>query len=348
MSRVTFGYVQSGVDALSAFRFAVMAERHGFDAVWLGDHFLDVDGDKLEPWTVMSAVAPLTKRARLGSDVTDCQRNHPARTAQMVASLDTISRGRAILGIGAGEAMNIVPFGLPWETPTDRIARLEETIEVILALWASSREKTITFSGRFYSLKDAFLSQSPKQKPHPPIYVGAFSSESALKLVGRRADGWISWFNTADTYKKRWSIILREAASIGRSFKEIEPVTHLLTAFPRNSSEKRTVLLAGKAVLLMEKHVLRSLKKDFDPRFLQYQNLLVSKDYVERIMAAAESIPDDLVYKTMGIGGTGEVIERIDELTKAGAKHIILADLLAPKTAKRTLRVFSRIIRTYK
>jgi len=132
--------------------------------------------------------------------------------------------------------MNIVPFGLPWEPPAERIARLEETIQVIRALWASSREKTVNLSGRFYNLKDAFLSQSPKQKPYPPIYIGAFASKSALELVGRLGDGWIPWFNTLETFQKRWSTIRQAAVSVGRSPKEIEPATHVLAAYPETQT----------------------------------------------------------------------------------------------------------------
>ncbi|MBI2649074.1 MAG: LLM class flavin-dependent oxidoreductase, partial [Thaumarchaeota archaeon] len=103
-----FGYENPGVGPTEAFENGILAEKHGFDFFWVGDHFVDLDGARLEPWTVLSAVAVRTSRIKLGSGVTDPQRTHPSRTAHSVASLDTISGGRAILGIGAGEAMNVV------------------------------------------------------------------------------------------------------------------------------------------------------------------------------------------------------------------------------------------------
>jgi len=348
MPRLTFGYAETGVDALSAFRYGILAEKYGFDALWLGDHFVDFDGDRLEPWTVLSAVAGHTKRIRLGSAVTDTQRNHPARTAQMVASLDVISRGRAILGIGAGEAMNIVPFGLPWEPPRTRLARLEETIRVIRALWASSRQELLNFVGQFYQLREAFLSQPPRQRPHPPIYVGAFSSKKALEVVGRYGDGWFAWFNTEETFKKRWSIIKEVAESVGRSAAKIVPISHLLIAFPRNTREKKAAMLTAKAVLLMERTVLASLGHRVDVKSEHYQNLLVTGDHIAKIMDAADGTPDDFVYRTMAIGETHEVTKKIEELARAGVRHFAVADLLSPKRQERTLKTLGKIIRAYR
>jgi phthiodiolone/phenolphthiodiolone dimycocerosates ketoreductase len=219
MKLLTFGHVGASVDPLSAFECGVLAEKAGFDTLWLPDHFVDINGDRLEPWTVLSAVAARTKRIRLGSAVTDTQRNHPARTAHAVTSLDVISRGRAILGIGAGEAMNIEPFGLPWESVHERVARLSESIRVIRMLWSSSREKPVSFDGRYYHLKGAYLTQPPRQRPYPPIYIGVFASKIALQVVGQLADGWLPWINTPDTFERRWSLIKEAAELAGRIIK---------------------------------------------------------------------------------------------------------------------------------
>src|SRR5208337_5541635 len=114
---------------------------------------------------MLSAIAARTKKIRLGSGVTDTQRTHPTRTAHMVACLDALSKGRAILGIGAGEAMNIIPFGLSWESPDVRTKRMEEAIHVITLLWESSIDPQKTFSGTYYTLNQATLDQPPPQSP---------------------------------------------------------------------------------------------------------------------------------------------------------------------------------------
>jgi len=344
---MSFGYLNCAVDPLSAIEYGCLSEKNGFDRLWVPDHFVDVNGDRLEPWTVLSAVAVRTKKIRLGSGVADTQRSHPARTAHIVSSLDVISRGRAILGIGAGEAMNIVPFGLPWESPGERVTRLGEAIQVVRLLWTSSRERPVSFAGHYYRLENAFLSQPATQKPHPPIYVGAFASKAALQVVGRLGDGWFPWLNSGDTFRKRWSIVKEAAESAGRSPDLIEPCSMFMVAFPRNSAEKNDALIAGKANLIMERALLASLgqKEKID----QYQNLVsLSKEDIAKIMDAVEGVPDDFVYRTMAIGGISEVKEKVDELSRAGVRHLAIVDLLAPKTVERTLNLLRKIIRDYK
>ena len=343
--KLKFGYVNVSVDPLTAIELGEFAEKNGFHTLWLPDHFVDVDGDKVEPWTVLSALAMKTRKIRLASSVTDTQRSHPARTAHAVACLDVISHGRAVLGIGAGEAMNIIPFGLPWDSPRERVVRLTEAIQVIRSLWKSTRENPTSFTGSYYRLTNAFLSQRPHQT-YPPIYVGAFASPRALAVVGQFGDGWHSWINTPDTFRRSWTIIENAAKSAGRDAEKIDSTTHLMLANPRNSEEKKLALLAGKATLLMEKNVLKSL--GYSPELEQYQHLMVLKQDVARVMASAAQIPDELVHKTMAIGGTDEITEKIEWFAKSGVKHLAVTDLLAPKTAKRAITLVSRIMKKHR
>lgn len=347
----------TGVGPLSALEYGVLAEKSGFDTLWLPDHFVDQsapNGDRVEPWSVLTAVALKTKKIRLASGVTDTQRTHPTRTAQAVACLDEVSHGRAVLGIGAGEAMNIVPFGLPWEKPHERLARLAEAIQVVRALWSSSPENAATFSGQYYRLENAFLSQSPRQKPHPPIYVGAHGSRSGLQVAGQLGDGWYAWYNTPDTFRKRWAIIKEAAESAGRAPEQIRSNSHIGVAFPRNTREEKTALLACKGTLLLERSLLSSTGYETDIQLSHYQNLLLSNGILginrglaaRHITEAAARIPDDLVYRVMAIGGAEEVQEKIEELATAGVKEFAVVDLLKQK--KRTLRLFRRIIRSYR
>ena len=194
-----------------------------------------------------------TRKIRLASGVTDTQRTHPTRTAHMVACLDALSNGRTILGIGAGEAMNTVPFGLPWESPDERLNRLEEAIKVITLLWNSSIDLPKNFTGNFFSLKSAHLDQQPKQKPHLPFYIGAIASRRPLEIVGKYGDGWYGWLNTPQTFRKRWEIISESAKSEGRSPKKIKASTHLMIAFPPNSDEKKRLYFQPKQDFLWRK-----------------------------------------------------------------------------------------------
>lgn len=348
IKRPRFGFMEVSVDPQTAFQDGVLAEKIGVDTLWVPDHFIDVDGDRLEPWTVLSAVSARTRKIRLASSVTDAQRSHPARTAHSVASLDWLSKGRAILGIGAGEAMNIVPYGLPWETPPDRVQRLAEAIQIIRLLWSSSREKTADFQGKFFKLTHAFLSQPPKQKPSPPIYVGALSSKETMQIVGQFGDGWLGWFNTPDTFQKRWSIIKEAARSTGRNPENLQSSISLMLAFPRNRREHESAMRFAKITMLMEKTILTSLNYTPNLNTRHYQHLLASVEEIAQLDKAARQIPDELVHKCMAIGDKDEAIDKIEALCKAGATELAMADLLAPKTTKRSLKIIGRIIRGYR
>jgi len=346
MARIKFGYVIVSSDPVSAVEQGVLAEKAGFDTVWLPDHFVDVNGDKLEPWSILSAISVKTKRVRLGSAVTDVQRSHPSRTAHAVANVDVLSRGRAVLGIGAGEAMNIVPYGLPWEDPAGRVGRLEEGIRAIQLLWGSSREQPVSFEGRYFRLKDAFLSLSPKQKPHPPIFVGAFSSKKALEVVGRLGNGWYAWLNTPETFRERWQIISGAALAANRSPKDIEPASHILMAFPRNTAERKQAMAGAKATLAMERTVLKSYGQTSP--ITHYQRLGVLPHQVAEVMRTVDSIPDRVVEETMAIGGMEEVEAKVDSLSKAGIRHFAFADFLAPRNTRRTLTLLRKVICHYR
>jgi phthiodiolone/phenolphthiodiolone dimycocerosates ketoreductase len=264
----------------------------------------------------------------------------------MVAGLDVLSKGRTILGIGAGESMNTVPFGLPWEPPGERLNRLEEAIKVISLLWDSSIDHQKNFTGNFFSLKNAHLDQPPRQKPHPPIYIGAIASRRALEIVGEMGDGWYGWLNTPQTFRKRWKIISESANSAGRTPTKITASTQLMVAFPRNSDEKKGALLAAKAGLLMEKSVLRSLGWESNP-LEHYQNLTISRENTKRIMNIASSIPDEFVHKVMAVEGVEAVEERVEELSRAGVKQFAVSDITPPKNVGKIMKVFPRLIKDY-
>jgi len=117
-----------------------------------------------------------------------------------------------------------------------------------------------------------------------------------------------------------------------------------MVAFPRTSEEKRLALLSAKALLLMERSVLKTL--GYTHVIPQYQHIMTSRDDVAKIMNEAQKIPDDFVYRTMAFD-KNTVEERIDELASVGVRHFAVADLLAPKTVRRTLTSFRTIIREY-
>ena len=168
-----------------------MAEDLGFDHAWLVDHLVDTDGPPghpiLEAWTLLAALAARTSRIRLGVLVTSNTFRHPAVLLKSAVTVDHISGGRLILGLGTGwHADEHRRYGLELPEPAERVDRFEEAVELISLLMA--RERT-TYSGRFYQLNDAPLEPRPRQAPRIPILIAAHRPRM-LRIAARYADQW--------------------------------------------------------------------------------------------------------------------------------------------------------------
>ncbi len=183
------GQVGHGWDALLE-RF-LLAEELGYDQAWLVDHFVDTsdDPDKpcLESWTLLAALAARTTRIRLGVLVSSNTFRHPALLLKEAVTVDHVSRGRLVLGIGAGwyEPEHRL-YGIPFPSAAERVDRLEEAVQVIDALM---REERTTFHGRFYRLEDAPFVPKPVQRPRIPLLIAAHRPRM-LRLAARYADIW--------------------------------------------------------------------------------------------------------------------------------------------------------------
>ncbi|MDA4136478.1 MAG: LLM class flavin-dependent oxidoreductase [Thaumarchaeota archaeon] len=352
-----FGLVASSFPARDIVQGGILAERYSFDSLWIPDHFTDLypTGDRVDPWTVLSAIGAQTKKLKLATVVTDTQRTHPARTAHIVATLDELSSGRAFLGIGAGEAMNTIPYGLPFESVEDRVDRLTEAIRVIRLLWGSSRDHRVSFDGRFFSLKDAVLDQRPMTSP-PPVYVGALGARKMLKLVGELGDGWIPWTNSVETFARRSAEIKQAADAAGRKPGSIEMANVTSVALTEDSAVQRKAMDSMKSELLITLHrkVLKDLGFEPDvPRGFDYtyQRVVANEAVGDRAGEIAKSIPDELVRKFLVIGNTNEVIEGLARFVKAGVQHIVVKDVVGMSVfvklseTEKTLKAFhSKVI----
>jgi F420-dependent oxidoreductase-like protein len=195
----------------------------GYDTLWLFDHFLPISSDPtgpcLEGWTALTALAMATKRARLGLMVTGNTYRHPAVFAKMATTLDIISGGRLILGIGAGWfELEHQQYGIPFHTVRGRLRRLDEALNVIKLLWTEERAN---FNGEHYQLRDASLNPKPIQRPHPPILVGASGEKSALRIVAKHADMWNS-FGGPEEFRRKIGRLEEHCTAIGRDPATIE------------------------------------------------------------------------------------------------------------------------------
>ncbi|MFL5652420.1 MAG: LLM class flavin-dependent oxidoreductase [Chloroflexota bacterium] len=171
-----------------------MAEELGFDHAWLVDHLVDTDGPPengcLEGWTLLSAIAARTTRIRIGILVSSNTFRHPALLLKEAVTVDHVSDGRLILGVGTGWNVDEHQrYGIDLPEPVERVDRFEEAVQLISALM--SQERT-TFSGRFYRLDDARLRPPPIQRPRIPLLIAAHRPRM-LRIAARYADQWDSF-----------------------------------------------------------------------------------------------------------------------------------------------------------
>lgn len=202
---------------------ALLAERSGWDSVWTWDHLNAIfgpwDQPILEGWSLLAALAPLTRRVRLGLMVGANTFRNPGLTAKLATTLDHLSEGRAVLGIGAAWfAREHEAFGFEFGSGFgDRLDRLDEAVGLIRRLLDG---ETVTHEGRFYSMHEALCAPRPIQ-PRLPILIGASGPRKGVPTVGRHADAWNTSGSVEDV-GPRIAILEGAATAAGRDPVGIE------------------------------------------------------------------------------------------------------------------------------
>jgi F420-dependent oxidoreductase-like protein len=176
------------------------AEELGFDHAWLCDHLLNTEGPPSDPiheaWTLLAALAASTSRIRLGVLVSSNTFRNPAVLLKQAVTVDHISNGRLVLGIGAGWYEDEHHrYGIPFPAAGPRVDQFEEAVQVISLLMTQERT---TFNGRYYQLDDAPLEPRPLQKPGIPLLISAHRPRM-LAIAARYADQWDTFAATPGT-----------------------------------------------------------------------------------------------------------------------------------------------------
>ena len=203
---------------------AVQVDRLRFDSLWVWDHFYSIVGDLHRPnyegWQIQPAYAAITEHVRIGCLVSGITHRHPAVLANMATTLDHISGGRAILGIGAGwNALEHNAYGIDLGTPRERSDRFAEGAKIIRALVDGKR---VTHSGRYYELVNAEVLTRPVQK-RLPILVGGGGEQRTLRTAARYADMWHA-FESPEVMARKIAILRKHCADVGRDPGEIDPI----------------------------------------------------------------------------------------------------------------------------
>lgn len=210
---------------------ATHCEQTGWDAVYFADHFMPnsqgtepLDGDMLECWSVLAALAALVPRVQLGSLVSSVTYRHPAVLANIACAIDQVSGGRLTLGVGAGWQLNEhAAYGLELGTVRERLDRFEEAVQVLISLISEPRT---THDGAYFKLHDA-----PNQ-PGPagaklPLLIGGAGERRSMRIAAQYADHWNCW-STPDLLAHKVSVLRAHCDELGRDAADIHVSTQAL------------------------------------------------------------------------------------------------------------------------
>lgn len=205
---------QGPPDVTPIYLMAEKAEEAGYHAVWVGDSV--TAKPRLEAFTVLGALAARTSRIKLGTAVLLAALRQPLLLAHAVASLDVLSAGRIMLGVGAGRggrqilADEFENCGVPFR---ERGPRLDELLTICRRLWT---ETPVSYHGKYYRLTDVALAPRPVQPGGPPVWVASNLIKRGLQRVAAFGDAWITNVTTLDVYRQCWEQITAAAETAGR------------------------------------------------------------------------------------------------------------------------------------
>ena len=261
-------------------KFAMQAETLGYDSLWLQERAIG-DFIMLEPVTLLSYVAGITTKLRLGTSVILLTLRNPIQLAKAYASLDCMSGGRAVLGVGLGGGHLGSHEDVFGYTREGRVTRFTESVQIMKLLWTESKA---SFQGRYWNFRDVSMEPKPMQKPHLPLWFGGHH-ENALKRAVKYGNGWMGAGSSSS------GAFVRESAMISRFLDEAnrDPATF--------GCGKRVYLAVDNDRVRGEKRIREWFSR-------RYKNA-------------------DLGPRVSIWGSSAECTEKIQEIVRAGAQHIV-------------------------
>jgi F420-dependent oxidoreductase-like protein len=207
-------------------RVAQEADTLGYHSIWLYDHFHTVPTPTqevtFECWTSTAALARDTRRVRIGQMVTCNSYRHPALLAKMASTVDALSQGRLDVGIGAGwYEEEYLAYGYPFSSTHERLERLREAVEIILAMWT---QQEATFEGTYYQVRGAINQPKGVQQPHIPLLIGGGGEKVTLRLVAQYANA-CNIGGDIPTIKHKLAVLKQHCEALGRDYETIKRTT---------------------------------------------------------------------------------------------------------------------------
>lgn len=310
--------------------FAVRAEALGFDTVWVGESWGH------EAFTLLSHMAAVTERIRLGTGIVNVFSRSPALVAQTIASLDELSEGRAILGLGTSGANVVVQWhGIPYRRPVERMKEYVELVRLIL------RGERLEYHSGLFDLSRGFRLPFQPFRPDVPIYLATLAGRS-LRLTGELADGWLPIYFWPERFDELTAPMRAGAQAAGRDFTEITVAPYILTAVSEDGEEARALMRAHIAYYIGGMGV-------YYHKLWHTYGFPEEADAVRAAWAAgdrsgaAQGVTDAMV-RAVTISGTREqCLQRLEEYRAYGVQAPVLSmpHGVSPRMARETLEVLA-------
>jgi phthiodiolone/phenolphthiodiolone dimycocerosates ketoreductase len=341
-----------------------MASASGVDSYWVADHlnslfprsiakpgYLGVSrlvpkvDAQLEPWTMLGYLASHNRfgRLRLGVGVTDANRRHPAVTAQAAATLHLISRGRTILGLGVGEREGNEPYGVDWTKP---VARFEEAIATIRALWNSNGE-LISRDSPYFPLRNAVFDLPPYRGKWPEIWIAA-KGPRMLRVTGRYADAWFPGLvSRPKDYATGLEAVQTAASNAGRDPSSINPALSIFVVTGRSRDDVEQMLDsdAAKALALIfpgQMWADHGVEHPFGHDFTGAQDLIPQTLDEDAVLSYVKKVPADLLKDALLAGTPDEVIDQAAQWRDAGVRYLVVSNVsILQPTLRKALASFA-------
>lgn len=327
----------------------VAAEGQGYDSVWFPDHLmgwfpralwtpeassivnlLPSPHLYLDPTVLITLVGSSTERVRLGTSVTDILRRAPAEVARTFVTLSLATKGRAVLGLGAGERLNTEPYGLDFSR---QVSKLEEALHIIRLLWAAPMGgEPVSFEGRFWTLDRAVLDVDPYEGVAPPIWLASHGPRM-LKIAGRYADGWLPAYPmTAEEYRTALAAIRGAASKAGRDPAAITAGQYaFVVAAPDHETAHHMLAtpLAGAMALVNsgQNWARAGREHPFGPGFQGLRDYVPEHYSAEELRMAVAAYSLEVFHDQIAHGTAADIVAFFEPLIEAGLQHLVVANM---------------------
>jgi F420-dependent oxidoreductase-like protein len=252
---------------------AQYADETGFASLSVMDHFFQIgmngapERNMLEGYSVLNYLAAVTERIQLLTMVTGVIYRHPGILAKQVTTLDILSGGRAMLGIGAAwNEQESHGLGIPFPPLAERFERLEETVQIVLQMWSGEVKP---FEGKHYQLTQTLNNPMPLSQPHPPLLIGGGGEKKTLRMVAQYADACnLFLFAGTEAVQHKLDVLKAHCDTLGRNFDEIE-LTATTGANPATQSASEIIEMCRQATALGFDEVMLMLPNEYDMHALE-------------------------------------------------------------------------------